>query len=150
MELMDLKGREKGMERTDTKETSLKDRYFRKSEDLSASDEVTHHKRSLKRNTHVVVKRKVTEERMHYRVLAVSNRYYNKWYQPRLSEDPPVFLRNKIPDVKLSLQLLKKFEKDGEEGYVPVRDFEKYADTEVYTTLKAKEIYKLLGNFGPV
>ena len=58
MSLMDLRGRgEKGLETTDTKETSLRDRYFSKSSRTDPSEDATHNKNSLKRDTHVVLER---------------------------------------------------------------------------------------------
>ena len=147
MSLMDLRGREKGLETTDTKETSLRDRYFSKSSRTNPSEDATHNKNSLKRDTHVVLEREGTGKEMHYRVLSASTKYYNKWYMPGINDDPPELTARSTPDAKLTLQLLEKGEFQGEEGYSPVREFSKYTDSEVYPTTKAKEIKKVMGMF---
>jgi len=150
MKLMELKGREKGSERVDTKAMSLKARYFAKNDNNSGVE--GHRNRlndqTIAGNSHIIVKRQKSQETLHYKVLSVSKKYYNKWYMYKPNETLPQFDMNKKPDIRLSVQLLIPEMVDGKVGYSPVRTFEKYKVDEVYTTIAGSSILKVDGVLG--
>jgi len=148
MKMMNLKGREKGLERTDTKARSLTARYFSKKEDSETSDEDALQKNSLVRNTHVVVYK--DGNKFDYRVLSVVKKYYNKWYMFRPSETPPALAPggSDQPDVRLSLHLLEEMQIGGKTEYSPVRGFGKHEIKYVFATIAPSEIYEVKGRLG--
>jgi len=140
--------RQVGSEKLDTKAQALTARYFSKSMEDTPLEETVLPRGALVRDSHVVLRRDDTDGELHYRVLSVSKKYYNKWYMCQPSDVPPVFNVANMPKVRLSLQMLKKETTGNEVGYSAIRNFDEYKWEEVYTTIDAADIYRVEGSFG--
>ena len=148
MKCFNLEKQDQGLITTSTKVMSLSARYFLKYSAGPQEASSCYVQGSLVRDAVVLLKRSTGDkEDMHYRILGVFSKYYNKWYLQAQGEPPFVWSKEKPPNVRLSLRLMtrKRIGTSNNVLYEPVECFEKYSASEIHRSIKACEIVSVLG-----
>ena len=140
MKCFNLEKRDQGLITTSTKAMSLSARYFLKYSAGPQEASSRYVQGSLVRDAVVLLKRSTGDkEDMHYYILGVFSKYYNKWYLQAQGEPPFVWSKEKPPNVRLA------FGTSNNVLYEPVECFEKYSASEIHRSIKACEIVCVLG-----
>jgi len=129
---------------------SLKARYYNKREEDKPSTEG-----NLERGTMLWARRdtgmedETKEEKLLYRVLAVYNKYNNKWF-PMKPDDLPIKweIGKGTSEIRLKVQLLKKIVDDLRVWYVPIKVDTKYTLDDIYRMIGTDKVLEIIGEIG--
>ncbi len=93
---------------------------------------------------------------LHYRVLGVFKKYYNKWFHPKPNEDSTPFSTGKPPSIRLSLRMMTPHKRVGtaamhqaEEMYTAVETYDEYDESKVHRNVAGNEILRVEGHLSP-
>ncbi len=99
-----MKEREVGSVSVQTKAMSLTCRYILKQDDDTTAAAVN--RDNIQRDSIVIIFDEEKHRELHYRVLGVFKKYYNKWFHPKPNEDSTPFSTGKPPSIRLSLRMM--------------------------------------------
>ncbi len=147
MDQLTMKEREVGAITVATKAMSLTCRYTLKRESNNTIAAVN--RDNIQRDSIIVLSDNDKQEELHYRVLGVFKKYYNKWFHSKPDEVPPSFSRQNPPNIRLSLRLLTSELIARTTVFSTVKTYDNYEASLVHRNIQAKDILRIEGHLSP-
>jgi len=146
MEYMVMKERERGLSTVETKGMSLKARYYSKTEDDQPAEGNLARGSIMRARRDTGKKDETKEEKLLYRVLAVFNKYNNKWFMLKQEDLPLKWEKTKATaDTKLLVPMLRRTVENGRLWYTTVKEDKKYTIDDIYRIISTDKVLDIVG-----